>query len=161
MFQKRVQKELENASKQAQCRTDRRNPAADRSRSWPPKPPRTSLQESRDHEADLLHVEGRTSFGLEVALAFFGSEFAGDACAREFKQLSNVQRVHLNRCVITGGGETLAIGAKRHAGDVPRLAAEGQQLLAAFGVPHLRRLVRTSGGQALAIRAKRHTEDRG
>jgi len=54
----------------------------------------------------------------------------------------------------TGGGETLAVGAKSHAQNIARAAAQGQQFLAALRIPYLRRIVLTRRGEAPAIGAK-------
>ena len=66
----------------------------------------------------------------------------------------------MNSLVPTGGGEALAIGAEGHIVDSVRVAAQGQQYLAALRVPHLRRLVMARGGEALAIGAEGHIENR-
>ena len=57
-------------------------------------------------------------------------------------------------------GQPLPVRAERHAIHIARMPAEGEQFLAAGGVPNLRRLVRAAGGQPLPVRAERHAIDR-
>src|SRR5206468_182356 len=60
----------------------------------------------------------------------------------------------LDRMVPARGGEALAVGAERHAGDGAGVALEREQFLARRGVPQLDRVVLTCGCEALAVGAE-------
>src|SRR5271169_3219963 len=59
MLEKLVQEELKHGTEEAQCRTDCRHPATDRSRVSQPQEHRPGLQRNRDHPTDLLPLAER------------------------------------------------------------------------------------------------------
>src|SRR6516225_457582 len=66
-----------------------------------------------------------------------------------------------DRLVRTRGGEALAVGAERHAGDAVGMATQREQFLARGGVPDLDRPVIARGSKAPAVGAEGHTVDAG
>jgi hypothetical protein len=78
---------------------------------------------------------------LEILLAFFGCEWTRDALANVLEEVGSRGNLpHLRRAVPTSGDNALPIGRERHAGNYVLMAAQGELLLPAGGVPQLLRI---------------------
>src|SRR5271166_4226161 len=87
--------------------------------------------------------DGRDFVEVEVLLAFFESEVAGDAAAGQRHQQVNVHGIDLDDSVGSGGKQALAVGRPGDAAHGAAVSSESDEFAPAFQVPDSHGLVVT------------------